>query len=591
MFCIAAYAVSNFYQQAICGRVMQTITWDKFGYYLYLPAFFYDDPARINHLDYLEKTYNTGGNYQAMKAPNGNYIMKYSCGQAIMYLPAFTCAHIAAIFLSYPVDGLSPPYQIAIDIESVLAGILGLVLLRKILRRFYPDTIVAITLIVVALASNYYQYVCFDSAFQHIYLFALYAIIILLTIEWHKQPSYSKSIFLGLCCGLAVLTRPTEIVCVLIPVLYTIHSSKSTSHRFSVLMANWKMVFLFFVTAFLVGSVQLIYWKKYAGSWLYFSYGEGQTFSWLHPHVLSVLFSYKVGWFIYTPVMIFAVIGFITLYKNHLNLFWWVLIFMVAYFYPVAAWDNWTYGGSFSMRAMIESYPMLSFSIASLIEFVFEINILLFFTSFFLAGCIWLNGMFSYQFYLSDKGFFGGETTSFRYYWRIFGKTTMNRNDKKLMDTDEEMPEKYESELKEIYFNDLENENLRTDTVKAFSGKHSIMLTETNQSSPDIMVPISSAQHAWYRVKAKVYAEEMEWNTWMQAQMIVSLKNNDKEVKSKMIRVYRIIDPGKWEDVFIDIDGSIPKPYNFLQVTFWNANSGKTIYIDDLSVSEYNNEK
>ena len=88
---------------------MQTITWDKFGYYLYLPAFFYDDPAKLNNFQHMLEIYNPGGGYAALKAPNGNYVMKYSCGMALMYLPGFAIGHFAAKIFGYPVDGLSYP--------------------------------------------------------------------------------------------------------------------------------------------------------------------------------------------------------------------------------------------------------------------------------------------------------------------------------------------------------------------------------------------------------------------------------------------------------------------------------------------------
>jgi len=42
--------------------------------------------------------------------------------------------------------------------------------------------------------------------------------------------------------------------------------------------------------------------------------GEGLEL--LQPHILKVLFSFRKGWFIYTPMMIFTVMGFWQMYKN-----------------------------------------------------------------------------------------------------------------------------------------------------------------------------------------------------------------------------------------------------------------------------------
>ena len=86
--CVSILIVFNAIYRLRDKAMMNTLSWDIFGYYLYLPAFFYDDPARLNNIDHLLQTYNPGSFYQAFKSPNGNYIMKYSCGQAMMYLPA-----------------------------------------------------------------------------------------------------------------------------------------------------------------------------------------------------------------------------------------------------------------------------------------------------------------------------------------------------------------------------------------------------------------------------------------------------------------------------------------------------------------------
>jgi hypothetical protein len=246
---------------------MHNLTWDVFGYYSYLPAFFYDDPAKLTRLDSLVKLYNVAGGISGWKAPNGNYIFKYSCGQAILYLPAFISADIISRLFNFPRDGLSLPYPIAINIEGVLFGFLGLWLLRKILLLYFMDDIVASTLLIIGLASNYLEYIALDNGFTHNYLFALYCLILLLTINWYKNPGYKYTILLGLCCGLSALIRPTEILIVLIPVLWGIHDRTSFITKLLVLKNHLAHIFLFVLIVFAIGSIQLLYWKKYSGSW------------------------------------------------------------------------------------------------------------------------------------------------------------------------------------------------------------------------------------------------------------------------------------------------------------------------------------
>ena len=57
---------------------------------------------------------------------------------------------------------------------------------------------------------------------SHVYSFALFAVFILLTQKWYKNPSVKNSVLVGLLSGLISLIRPTNIIIVLIFVFYFI---------------------------------------------------------------------------------------------------------------------------------------------------------------------------------------------------------------------------------------------------------------------------------------------------------------------------------------------------------------------------------
>jgi len=61
-----------------------------------------------------------------------------------------------------------------------------------------------------------------------------------------------------------------------------------------------------------------MYYKAGTGSWWQDGY-SGLGFDWLEPHLMDGLFSYRRGWLVYTPVMLFALIGVFQLPKQ------WVL--------------------------------------------------------------------------------------------------------------------------------------------------------------------------------------------------------------------------------------------------------------------------
>ena len=98
----------------------QVLTWDVFGYYLYLPAgFIHDDPALQDRawLDEVMTTYEPSSTlYQLVDGPDGKRVIKYSSGMAVLYAPFFFVAHVLADPLGFPADGFSAPYQLAITI-------------------------------------------------------------------------------------------------------------------------------------------------------------------------------------------------------------------------------------------------------------------------------------------------------------------------------------------------------------------------------------------------------------------------------------------------------------------------------------------
>ncbi|NDC41610.1 MAG: hypothetical protein EBZ77_08680, partial [Chitinophagia bacterium] len=159
VLCMLLMAGTSFmyYPRWRLGRTEATISYDVSGYYWYLPSLFiYHDLKGQSFKDSVLQHYAMTPEFlQGFKMPNGNYVMKYSSGMAVMYLPFFTIAHLLAKPLGYPPDGFSPPYQLAIQIGGFLMAILGLFYLRRLLLLFFSDGVVAATLAVLVLGTNY----------------------------------------------------------------------------------------------------------------------------------------------------------------------------------------------------------------------------------------------------------------------------------------------------------------------------------------------------------------------------------------------------------------------------------------------------
>lgn len=560
------------------------ISWDIAGYYLYLPSFFYDDLGKLNNIPYIQEHYAPFGGdfYSAFKLPDGNHVLKYPSGQAIMMLPAFGIAHFWAKCAGYPVDGFSWPYQFCLAMNSLLVAFLGLWIARKILLRYFKDVPVALSLVVLCLATNYLNYVSIVGAFTHSYLFTLYTLLIWLTIQFYERPNFSMAFAMGLLSGLATITRPTEIISVLIPAFWSIASWQQIKERLRVFLQQWPKLLVYVFAAGAVGFIQLYYWKTYSGHWMHWSYGPEETFSFLRPHVIKAIFSYRKGWLVYTPVMLLSVIGLVPLYKYYRQLFGGVIIFLGVSTYLVVSWDCWWYGGSFSQRAMIQSYALWLFPLTAFFSWLKGRKIVAFATGLFVAFCTWLNLLQTWQ-ANSDNAFMESDMMTRAYYWRIFGKTQIVRNDQRMLDTDEEIPEDLVPALISVFSTGFEDDPL-ADSTLAYSGKFSVQVN-TNRSGYNHLiskeVPVKTG---WYRAYVNVYLSGWESNIWKEAQLSLQAKSAGKEVKSRFIRVQRLIDPGNWQEVYIDVYIPAQLKADELQLSLWNADGTVTAHIDNLRV-------
>ncbi|MFC2112797.1 hypothetical protein ACFLTA_05960, partial [Bacteroidota bacterium] len=121
--------------------------------------------------------------------------------------------------------------------------------------------------------------------------------------------------------------------------------------------------------AFLIPWIpQFIYWKEVSGSILYNSYSEvGSAFYFGNPHIMDLLFSYRKGWFVYTPLMLFAVIGFLSLFWQRRGLFYGTVIYLAVMVYVFSSWWSWWTGGSFGIRSMVDLMPVMAIPLAALL--------------------------------------------------------------------------------------------------------------------------------------------------------------------------------------------------------------------------------
>lgn len=348
---------------------------DALGYYTYLPTtFIYEnlqDPLVLpegitlpdNVSDYIKgmkKVSNEQGEEHALN--------QYTYGVALMELPFFFAAHVYEKVAGLPANGYSNTYNLAIMLSNLVYLLLGMLLLYKVLCRYFSGIHALLSLVLILLATHLFWFAFRQAGMSHIPLFFLYALLMHLVIKVHERPSYSYFFAVSFVAGFITITRPTDVVCLFIPLLYGVYNKNTFKEKLLFLKEHRAPIALaafFFSIPFIP---QFLYWKVVTGNFLVYSYG-GQQFFWASPKIINGLFHFNNGWLPYAPAMIFALVGLL-FYKSYKKWIAVILVIMPVYIYIIYSWYCYNYINGLGSRPMIHMYPLLAMPLAAFIQYV-----------------------------------------------------------------------------------------------------------------------------------------------------------------------------------------------------------------------------
>lgn len=573
------------------------ISWDVYGYYLYLPLqfIFHDlgmaDDVRI--FDLMEQYKSSATFYQAMKMPDGHYVMKYSMGMAILYAPFFFLGWLGALLFNYPVDGFSLPFQYALHLGSTLYSLIGIWFASKVLNHFFNSKISALILVLIVFGTNYMVHVTMygQNAMSHNYLFTGYALVLWFTIKWHKDFKWKYAIGLSMVIGLMTLSRPTEIVALALPMCWGVFDKESFKNKFNILLKHKGQVLVLALILIVFGSFQFVYWKIYTGKFLFNSYGgnAGEGLELLSPYTRQFLFSFRKGWLIYTPLMIFAIIGFYTIYKKNREIFVAVFIFFLGNLYLVSSWSNWWYAQSFSQRPMVSSYPVMALGLGYFLVWLFEQQKRIQLT---VGGVILLIlGLNIFQTVQFHKGIIHGDRMTRDYYFASFGKLHVTEGDRKLLLIDRNYTgtdaftneEEYEGRVLGQYDFDDGDDSL------SYSGCCSYRLTPKIIYSPVIekaFKDITRDDHVWFKISFYAYIESQ--NDIDDFSLVVHFDHrgyayNYKTIESESLDFKK----GEWNKIEFDyLSPEVRNEKDLFRTLVWYKGN-RSLQIDDFKVKVF----
>ncbi|MCE2743368.1 MAG: hypothetical protein LW701_07360 [Fluviicola sp.] len=432
-----------------------TILTDGGGYYAYLPKWYiYTEDKDFHFLEDITLKYNTSSfiygvryDYEKHKGTN-----KYYAGTAICSTPVFLINHALNKIIYGEGDGYSRSYQLTVSINAILFWLIGIIGLIKLFKLWKIENFWIVSLVaIVTFGTNLNFYTVYFPSFSHVFSFAAISWFVYTGFKWGTSKSTIHFFQLCALVGLIFSIRPTNsLVVLMIPFFFSDWSSfvLTVKEYFTKRIIILPIGFLFF---FVFVFIQLFNIYNQIGSWSLNTYSD-EHFDFLYnPQIFNILFSYKKGFFIYSPVMLLIFVGLIRLYKFNKYLFigWFITCF--SFIYLTAAWWCWWYGGGLGLRPFIDILPILILPLAIFFQS----------SSKFVLSMMWiLSILFIYVYQIFqiqyNKNIIHYDLMDKENYWRIFMKTDM-RYSWCAAFKDEKLPQKRLVSSKEYNYSPISN--------------------------------------------------------------------------------------------------------------------------------------
>lgn len=275
---------------------------------------------------------------------------KHPIGTPLFWLPWYAQARTLIGGSGYELS-----YQLPVGFLSVLAAFSGLILLYRLLMQSFSPAVSLLSMTSIALATNLLFYGAVDPVNSHAISF--FAATVFLSFLYSKNIS---PLLTGLALGFCALVRPQDAMLGLLAIpIYLNPSFRKASG-----LPKLRNIIFLFLGAIISFSPQLFVWYALYGSPLTSPYlSGGESFAWWSPNFLNVLFSPTNGLFLWTPVTLLALIGFLCWKDKRRAWFIGVVVMEVAI---VGSWSTWWQGASYSGRMLVSTLPILSFGLAAL---------------------------------------------------------------------------------------------------------------------------------------------------------------------------------------------------------------------------------
>lgn len=321
----------------------QTIDGDGTGYFAYVDQIFFQHnfgnaPVDFNQINEVQQHSH----------------IKYSAGTALFQLP-FVLPAIALTKANGDVPSMNSEYvQKSVSIAAIFYFLISIILLIKLLRSLkIKDGQIFVIISLTLLGTNLLTYIVLHPAMSHVYSFFAISGFLYAVNNFKKTENGNKINYIFLWLGLIYLIRPFNSIVVFSTLLFFNNFSEFISY----LKRFYRQIIWGVIVFVLVISIQFILNYLQCGTF-FVKYYPNEGFYFLHPEIFKVLFGFRKGLFVYTPLLLIGIIGLFMLFKKSKFQFVVFTFQFVFTTFLISSWWCWTYSDGFGMRPFIDFYPL-----------------------------------------------------------------------------------------------------------------------------------------------------------------------------------------------------------------------------------------
>jgi hypothetical protein len=282
----------------------------------------------------------------------------FSVGPALVWAPAYLLIHGLGHLGLFRPTGFGYPYFTAIATVTAVCGLLGVLWLYGLVRRYCEPGVAFTASLLIWLGTFHVWYMVFEASMSHAFGMASVTGYLLLC---HREPRHNREyVLLGLAAGAVILMRWQNVF--FLPVGWAILGSAGTRPK-------WNHIALFLGTAIVLFLPQTMFWKIIYGR--FFLVPQGTSFmAWDSPQLEAVLFSSRHGLLSWSPVLWLGLVGLLALTRKAPVLAVSLLGALAASTYVNASVHDWWAGASFGARRFDGALAAFGLGLAVAIEWL-----------------------------------------------------------------------------------------------------------------------------------------------------------------------------------------------------------------------------